>query len=719
MEAFRIAGRLIDPSLNRVTAADGTTVQVEPKVMSVLVALAERPGEVVTRDQLMSSVWSGVFVSDDALHRTIREIRRLFGDDAERPRIVETIRKRGYRLIASIETEAKEDRSGNRPEAGSRASLFVGAMVVLVAMAAATRFTLSTETGRARPLGVAFGPFTSDPGNEVQPALSGTGKLAYVARGGDGRAHIFMKSSREAAAVQITRGPGSEHAPAWSPDENALAFVRMDDSGCHIVVADVRGEHDRVVTPCLSREEFKMSWSPDAAVLAITAGDGRLSSPSHIELLTVASGRRRPVTTPEPGMAGDYEPAFSPDGKSIAFVRVLSGSATSLCVTRLDHNGEVVSLTDFDADVLGVDWDPSGRYLIFSSDRAGAISIWRIDVDVAYTRPPARDGDETFVEPELLAGGGNKLKHPSVARRSGAIAYEDWQYEINLRERSTSAAGDGDTLGSPISPTADRWNFHPQISPDGKRIAFQSTRSGTYELWVGNRDGSGARQLTRSQQYKSMARWSPDSRQLVFASRSRSGAKELRIVDADTGDSRVVGGDGRPIDFIAPNWSHDGTVIHAGGVLPPLALPVSESSRATPVVWDVDVKTGERSSPVYGPAAAIESSDGQWLFTATLFEPGLVRMAQNSHDRVTITDRVTVDQWPNWGVYDRGVYYVDYPDQGEPQLFFVETGHREPRAMTRLPDMAWPGIAVSRDGARVIYARADRRSSNIGGLMAR
>src|SRR5580765_8315113 len=98
MEAFRIAGRLIDPSLNRVTAADGTTVQVEPKVMSVLVALAERPGEVVTRDQLMSSVWSGVFVSDDALHRTIREIRRLFGDDAERPRIVETIRKRGYRL---------------------------------------------------------------------------------------------------------------------------------------------------------------------------------------------------------------------------------------------------------------------------------------------------------------------------------------------------------------------------------------------------------------------------------------------------------------------------------------------------------------------------------------------------------------------------------------------------------------------------------------------
>src|SRR5262245_45563952 len=98
---FKIGDRLVDPSLNRVTFA-GRTVQVEPKIMQVLVALAERAGQVVTRDELMSHVWNGVFVTDDALHRAVRELRRLFEDDREQPRVIETIRKRGYRLIAPV-----------------------------------------------------------------------------------------------------------------------------------------------------------------------------------------------------------------------------------------------------------------------------------------------------------------------------------------------------------------------------------------------------------------------------------------------------------------------------------------------------------------------------------------------------------------------------------------------------------------------------------------
>src|SRR3954451_8855983 len=98
---FRLHQRVVDPSLNRVTSAD-RTVQVEPKIMQVLVALAERPGEVVTRDDLMARVWPGVYVTDDVIHRAIRELRRLFGDDAEQPAVIETIRKRGYRLIAPV-----------------------------------------------------------------------------------------------------------------------------------------------------------------------------------------------------------------------------------------------------------------------------------------------------------------------------------------------------------------------------------------------------------------------------------------------------------------------------------------------------------------------------------------------------------------------------------------------------------------------------------------
>src|SRR5262245_21104984 len=99
---FRLHDRLVDPSLNRILQPSGATVQVEPKIMQVLAALAASPGQVVTRDELMERVWSGVFVTDDALHRAIRELRRLFDDDADAPKVIETIRKRGYRLIAPV-----------------------------------------------------------------------------------------------------------------------------------------------------------------------------------------------------------------------------------------------------------------------------------------------------------------------------------------------------------------------------------------------------------------------------------------------------------------------------------------------------------------------------------------------------------------------------------------------------------------------------------------
>src|SRR5262249_37112264 len=77
-------------------------VQVEPKVMEVLVCLARRAGRVVTKDDLVREVWEGRFVSDDVVWRSVRELRRALGDEARDPRFIETIPKRGYRLLAPV-----------------------------------------------------------------------------------------------------------------------------------------------------------------------------------------------------------------------------------------------------------------------------------------------------------------------------------------------------------------------------------------------------------------------------------------------------------------------------------------------------------------------------------------------------------------------------------------------------------------------------------------
>jgi TolB-like protein/Flp pilus assembly protein TadD len=107
--AFRIGeAHHVEPSLNSVAGPTGA-IRLEPKVMQVLVCLAENAGEVVSKERLMRSVWPDAFVGDDVLTRCISELRRVFGDDAKEPRFIQTIPKSGYRLIARVSRGAGQE----------------------------------------------------------------------------------------------------------------------------------------------------------------------------------------------------------------------------------------------------------------------------------------------------------------------------------------------------------------------------------------------------------------------------------------------------------------------------------------------------------------------------------------------------------------------------------------------------------------------------------
>lgn len=99
---FRVGSWVVKPSLNNIFC-NGATTRLEPKVMEVLVCLAERPGEAVSKEEVLRAVWPNTFVSEDALKHCISELRRVFKDDAREPQIIETIPKRGYRLLATVE----------------------------------------------------------------------------------------------------------------------------------------------------------------------------------------------------------------------------------------------------------------------------------------------------------------------------------------------------------------------------------------------------------------------------------------------------------------------------------------------------------------------------------------------------------------------------------------------------------------------------------------
>lgn len=99
---FRLRGCLVQPRLNRLVLGDGC-VKLRPRLMDVLAFLAQHEGEVLSKDTIIAAVWARPFLAESVLSRSIADLRRVLGDDAAQPRFIETITKRGYRLVAPVE----------------------------------------------------------------------------------------------------------------------------------------------------------------------------------------------------------------------------------------------------------------------------------------------------------------------------------------------------------------------------------------------------------------------------------------------------------------------------------------------------------------------------------------------------------------------------------------------------------------------------------------
>jgi DNA-binding winged helix-turn-helix (wHTH) protein len=115
-DGFTVGDWLIEPSLCRVTRS-GMVLRIRPQLMDVLVCLASRPGRCVSRTEILSTVWAGRFVAESGLARCIAELRQVLGDDARQPRIIETITKRGYRLMVVDSMVARARREEAVPAA--------------------------------------------------------------------------------------------------------------------------------------------------------------------------------------------------------------------------------------------------------------------------------------------------------------------------------------------------------------------------------------------------------------------------------------------------------------------------------------------------------------------------------------------------------------------------------------------------------------------------
>jgi Tol biopolymer transport system component/DNA-binding winged helix-turn-helix (wHTH) protein len=690
---LRIAGRLVEPSLHRITGPEGGA-SVEPKLMQVLLCLARAPGSVVSKEEILREVWNGTFVTDDVLTRAIGELRKVFGDSAAAPRVIETIRKSGYRLIAPVlpvspgspDTDEKNLAAHPPAVVGRRriGAVLIGAALVLLA---AGVLLLSRRPAPAGP--VRIRPLTSSPGNERDPAVSPDGtRVAYAWNGGDGQDYsLYVKLLEGGTALRLTHEKGAEdRVPAWSPDGQRVAFTRAAGSGCDILVVPALGGAQSRVGPCGDREYRRLAWSPDGRRLAVPRRSA--SSQLFLELVSLDGLDRVALTRPPAGILGDTSPSFSPDGATVAFSRNISDGVGDIYRVAVS-GGEPERLTFDNRDTIGLDWSSDGRSILFSSSRAGIYSLWRV---------PAAGGD-----PVWLAGGGTKMKHPSSARAKNVVAYENWTYEVNLW-RFPLGSGDTSPLGAGrrLTETVDQWNFEPHISPDGARIAFVSTRSGNEEIWVEKAGGEAPARLTSFDGARiETPRWSPDGKRLALSAR-RNARADLYAVEVSGGSPERLTSE--TTDSVAPSWSRDGTAIY-----------FASRRSGSWEVWKLGVSNRSLTQVTSGGGySSRESVDGRWLYFTRADASGIWRQPVGGGPPSRVVDSLAPEDWANWEIGTAGLYFRELcATHPEPALVLLPSGGGPARHIAALTEQGWPGFSVAGDGSWVVYPRTDRHSCEI------
>ncbi|MBI3154625.1 MAG: winged helix-turn-helix domain-containing protein [Burkholderiales bacterium] len=262
-QRYLVGGWTVEPTLHRISAG-GRTTRLEPKAMAVLLRLAARPGEVVSRDELLAEVWPGLVVGDDALTQVVVKLRRALGDTSRRPAYIETIAKGGYRLVAPVRPAAADPsaqqsahptpRTGlrpRRPMAAQAVSALAGLLVAMIAAAwlLAPRGDASDRPPAEASVGSLQPTVTIDP---IEP-IGDDPRASLLARAVT--ADLVNDLSKVAGLWVVARGPGS--AATGAASEAAPTGPRYRVGGS----AQLLGERLRLQLELAEEPSGRLLWS--------------------------------------------------------------------------------------------------------------------------------------------------------------------------------------------------------------------------------------------------------------------------------------------------------------------------------------------------------------------------------------------------------------------------------------------------------------------------
>ncbi len=599
--------------------------------------------------------------------------------------------------------ELKETTESGRPQVvlararrGLPVQLLVGA-AALVVLIAAGWYWLGRRNSAEPAAALTPVPLTSYPGIESSPSFSPDGSQVAFSWNGEEQDnfHIYVKVIGTEQRLQLTNNKADDVWPAWSPDGRQIAFIRDLGGGKGaVVLISPLGGPEQLLTEgvsfgsqlaAFSFSHSSLSWSPDGRALVTVSKEG------HLVLYMTDTGERRDLTTggvvPTIRPRENY-PAFSPDGRTLAFCQWFEWNMSDLYLLNLSPDlrpvGEPHRLTFQNLDGSGTAWVPDGGALVYG---AGG-NLWKV----------AASGSK---QPQKLAFTGQDASQPAISRRASRLVYAQSKIHDSIwRIGITSPQENANPPMKFISSTRNEWC--QQYSPNGRMIAFASDRSGSWELWVCDANGSNLLQLTNIGKGDTVdPQWSPDGSRLAFTS-NVEGHSEVYVMNSSGGNPRRLT---TSVASQNPSWSKDGRWIYFDSLGSVQKIP-AEGGPAVLV---------NSKPPGWGPR---ESLDGRFVYFISNggradLPNGIWRVpVEGGVSRQLVDSIVTYNV--SYATEEDGIYFIPKPDPARGfSIRFFDLATGKIRVIAELGKLLSGNLAISPDRRWALYAQRDQAGSDL------
>ncbi|MBM3815199.1 MAG: hypothetical protein FJW20_26595 [Acidimicrobiia bacterium] len=551
---------------------------------------------------------------------------------------------------------------------------------------------------------------TTFPGAELYPSLSPDANHVTFAWDGPKQDNqdIYVQQIGAGAPLRLTTDPRADFNPVWSPDGKWIAFLRGDPAK-----PLSRSERELLLIPPLGGPERKLAairvleitlkpaflnWCPDSKCLIVTDSTGE-GKPDALFAVSVETGEKRQVTNPQAPVLADTNPAVSAETKSLLFLRRSTWAFGEPHILPLNEHmaaaGEVRRLATGRLKPDSTTWLPGGDEILFSAGAiSGAANLWRLS---AAGNPPSR-----------LPYAGEDGLMPTVAvlqpAKPARLVYVRSLTDENIWRVDLPSPGRPAASPPSLAISSTKADIHCMFSPDGSRVAFTSTRSGAWEIWTSNPDGSAAVQLTflEAPTGTGAPRWSPDGSLIVFAS-DAEGQFDILVVPSGGGKPRNI--TSHPALDHVPVFSRDGKWIYfssnRSGVYQIYKVPVSGGD---PVQVTTDGGWNSTESPdgadlYYLRQAAVGAQQPLWRASISGAEP------------VMVLGQVITSYF---AVMRRGIYYVDEQSGAHRIQYYDFATRRSTIVVPNLGVAPMGGFTASPDGRTILFAKQD---SSVDDLM--